>query len=535
MLYYLHTLKQELGASVIRISSGATTLDFNGLLLIESPEGYDPSYFCLCSPETAVQILQKEPAGCLITAGDSPELRLMHCPRGMTLIVTDLSVTGLANQLNRVLFQTSTLRSKLSQSSPYTTKALLKHARGFTEGSYAVLDSTMAFLCDSIRPEDSGFYASLVQDYPQMQDLLLSLSGSTQLPTEPQFFQIQDRIILVLPFYRNADIWLLCTGSASNRQLCPASLILRELCEPLLSARSRHLPNKNISFQLFFSKLMLENGDSDDTLRLLLKGMANPPKRHMRLILIRSEFSPEGNENISLEHLLEPSLACFPGANIAIMPTEIVILISSDTMYCPLPISLADFEQVLEKHRAIAMVGNPFTTIMVMRVTCRQCQRVFPIAMAVRLEGENRCMTFARYTQYNVIDICARSIHAVLGGSDILVLTHPGVVVLTRYDRANGTNLRDVMFYYLMNDRNIAKTSELLFMHRNTTIYKIKKIEELIGESMDDPYLRHNLIFSCLLLRYREQYQKEAVSFSQLDSFKRRRKPKPAPPKPGLP
>lgn len=106
------------------------------------------------------------------------------------------------------------------------------------------------------------------------------------------------------------------------------------------------------------------------------------------------------------------------------------------------------------------------------------------------------------------------------GGSDIVILTHPGVVNLTRYDRAYGTNLRDIMFYYLMNDRNIAKTSAEMFLHRNTLIYKIKKIEELIGESMDDPYLRHALIFSCLLLRYRELFQKEGVSFSKLSAVK---------------
>lgn len=77
---------------------------------------------------------------------------------------------------------------------------------------------------------------------------------------------------------------------------------------------------------------------------------------------------------------------------------------------------------------------------MTMRVSCRMCQRIFPIAMTIKQPEEKRCMSFGRYTQYNVIDICARSIASLYGGSDIVILTHPGVVNLTRYDRAYGTN-----------------------------------------------------------------------------------------------
>ena len=399
-----------------------------------------------------------------------------------------------------------------------------------SDSSFAILDDSMAFLYDTIKQEDSDFYAALIRDAHRFHEIICQMFGTSRVPTEPLLSCTSERLVLFLPFRRN-HCCLLCTAAPDNPDACSTALILRDLCDPLLSTRIKPASSKNMSFQLLFSRLMSENGDSDETLLMMLHNLAIPAKKHMRLILIRSELSPEGDESISLDHLLRPVSVLFSGANIAVMPAEIVVLLSSDTMYCPLPVSIPEFEQMLEENRALAMIGNPFTTVMAMRVTCRQCQRIFPIAMAVKLADEGRCMTFARYTQYNVIDICARSINAILGGSDIVILTHPGVVALTRYDRANGTNLRDVMFYYLMNDRSIAKTSAQLFMHRNTTIYKIKKIEELIGESMDDPYLRHNLIFSCLLLRYREQYQKEEVSLSQFERPKRRRRTSGAEPK----
>lgn len=282
--------------------------------------------------------------------------------------------------------------------------------------------------------------------------------------------------------------------------------------------------NKRDSFKSLFSKIVTGSSESDDSMMLALRSLPNPPKKNLRLILIRSEVFPSSGETDSLLPLLKPVSDYFPDANVALMPDEIVVLLSSEYQYCPLEFSTEDFEKVLSRNHAIAMIGNPFTSIRAMRVMYSQARRMFPIALAVKMPHEIRCMTFARYTQYNVIDICARALPDVVSGADVVFLCHPGALTLTRYDRAYGTNLRDVMFHYLMNDRNIARTSEKLFLHRNTLIYKVKKIEELIGESMDDPYLRHNLIFSCLLLRYREMYQKEGITLTTFEPTKQKRK-----------
>lgn len=278
---------------------------------------------------------------------------------------------------------------------------------------------------------------------------------------------------------------------------------------------------KDNSFQTLFSKIISSSTDSDDSLMLALKNLPEPPMKNLRLILVRSEIFVGNDVENALYSLLNPIKLFFPGAHIALMPDEIVVLISSEIQYCPIEFSKDSFEKLLSDNKAIAMIGNSFTSINAMRVMYSQTRRMFPIALAVKLPGEKKCMTFARYTQYNVIDICAKTIPELLRGGDIIFLCHPGVLALTKYDRAYGTNLRDVMFHYLMNDRNMTQTSKVLFMHRNTLIYKIHKIEEILGESMDDPYLRHNLVFSCLLLRYRENYQKEGIVLTSFEPSKK--------------
>ena len=79
------------------------------------------------------------------------------------------------------------------------------------------------------------------------------------------------------------------------------------------------------------------------------------------------------------------------------------------------------------------------------------------------------------------------------------------------YDKKNGTNLVQVLQTYLVHERNTTETAKALFIHRNTMLYKIHKIEEVIGCSLDDPMLRERLLFSCRVLEYMTRYCKEDI------------------------
>lgn len=61
------------------------------------------------------------------------------------------------------------------------------------------------------------------------------------------------------------------------------------------------------------------------------------------------------------------------------------------------------------------------------------------------------------------------------------------------YDRKNNTDLVDSLFAYFEENGNAAKTAKRLFVHRNTLDYRLKKIEEISGRNLDDPYDRLTL------------------------------------------
>lgn len=64
---------------------------------------------------------------------------------------------------------------------------------------------------------------------------------------------------------------------------------------------------------------------------------------------------------------------------------------------------------------------------------------------------------------------------------------------LLAYDKHNNTDLVKTIHHYFKNNCNLRLTAESLFIHKNSVIYRVKKIEELTGLSMDDAEARFNL------------------------------------------
>ena len=71
---------------------------------------------------------------------------------------------------------------------------------------------------------------------------------------------------------------------------------------------------------------------------------------------------------------------------------------------------------------------------------------------------------------------------------------------LEEYDHANGTFLQDTLLAYYMNGFNIGKTAEELFVHRNSLQYRLKKIEEILGMTLDDSMEYLDLV-NCILIK----------------------------------
>ena len=89
-----------------------------------------------------------------------------------------------------------------------------------------------------------------------------------------------------------------------------------------------------------------------------------------------------------------------------------------------------------------------------------------------------------------------------LSESSIIYLCTPSVAHLVLYDQNNNDNLFDILYNYLLNGRNANKTSECLYMHRNTLNKKLRKIRSIMPIDIEDPNNLFILLFSCITIHY---------------------------------
>lgn len=63
---------------------------------------------------------------------------------------------------------------------------------------------------------------------------------------------------------------------------------------------------------------------------------------------------------------------------------------------------------------------------------------------------------------------------------------HPAINILKDYDQKNGTEYLNTLKVYITSMCRHSVTIDKLHIHRNTLLYRLKKIEELTGTSLDD-------------------------------------------------
>ena len=80
-------------------------------------------------------------------------------------------------------------------------------------------------------------------------------------------------------------------------------------------------------------------------------------------------------------------------------------------------------------------------------------------------------------------------------------LLHPALDIIERYDRENQTDLLRTLRVYLENDCNAQKCGRLLFLHRNSLVYRVHRIQEITDCDLSNPAERSYLRISFLLRR----------------------------------
>jgi hypothetical protein len=75
-------------------------------------------------------------------------------------------------------------------------------------------------------------------------------------------------------------------------------------------------------------------------------------------------------------------------------------------------------------------------------------------------------------------------------------IRHPALKILKHYDSRNNTEYYKTLMEYLLNERDQRKTAKVLCIHRNTLVYRVNRIDEILGLDLNDTSLRNHILMS---------------------------------------
>ncbi len=74
------------------------------------------------------------------------------------------------------------------------------------------------------------------------------------------------------------------------------------------------------------------------------------------------------------------------------------------------------------------------------------------------------------------------------------------LIYLKENDSSKNSELLKTLYYYLIEERSLLKASKQMGVHRNSIVYRINKINELVDIDLENSHLRHNLLIALEIL-----------------------------------
>ena len=278
------------------------------------------------------------------------------------------------------------------------------------------------------------------------------------------------------------------------------------LCRRLLSRDLERLGSSSKLFQQCWEEIVQQRLTGTSDIRSALSHMPYPVDLFVQVGVVTFDGDGDG---VPYNYLLARLREFFPNTNIAVYRKDVVILLSyAQRTFRPELPHREQLTALLERYGGFLALSNGTRKLESLSSMFLLARRTATLGQALRKCPQERIFFHEDYSVYCIIDLCVQRYMESKGNDDVLYLIHPAVIHLTRYDRDHHSNLRDVLYYYLINDRNLVKTAAATYMHRNTVINKINKIMELLDLDLEDGTLRQRLILSCQFIRYYENVMK---------------------------
>lgn len=260
-----------------------------------------------------------------------------------------------------------------------------------------------------------------------------------------------------------------------SRPIHPADMLMFSvLCDAIASAfREMETENAGRAVTDIFRDIL----DGKRIEKGLLSRIEIGCKKPWRFVVIANPFRADSIYKQSLIHRLER----YPRSNLSFLYDDYVMVLISDKDAELLAESISSENGKLYYQLVLSL---PFEQLEDMPVRYRQC--VYAMAQTNSQPG------VYRGEKYALPYLLSR--FALLNKEQ--ALSHPALDILRRHDAEKNTEYYKTLFVYLLHERSILLGASELHIHKNSFLYRIQKIREMINVDLDDPRERSYLLLS---------------------------------------
>lgn len=256
----------------------------------------------------------------------------------------------------------------------------------------------------------------------------------------------------------------------------------------------------NIKTTAFFDTILSESTHA--SIHEEMRSLPSPLGNTNFLLVCRSDSNYLGKKHEFMSRLTQLA----PGHNVGEHEGCIVAIVSQnlEPLIRPFFDHNGKLLAIMEEYDVFATVSTSFFYVENMPIVYKMTRKALDIRMQIpSIHAQKiRISSPQDYIPFLMADFCHDYCEHNLNLDAFAYMLHPGMVKLVRYDKEHDSDLSQLLFSYLKNDRNITQTAAEVFMHKNTIINKIKKINSIIDCNLDDPKERLILMMSQLFIAY---------------------------------
>lgn len=305
-----------------------------------------------------------------------------------------------------------------------------------------------------------------------------------------------------------ARLCVILNGSAPNPCYADLTAVLAGYVEEYMFSDQGADYGGNTAFGSLAADLIECRLTDPEELDQRLKLIKLAVRRYYHMMLV-SFGTVQDRGSIPWNYVISQLERIFPFSNITTYHGEILLIIRKMNRASRPVFDQDSLLQILEQYNAYLAIGNASEYLTSLPPIYHQTKDALRLGRV--MDPQKRIFYYEDYSMYQMIELAAESAHQSLGSRNLVHLCNNEMVALVMEDKKTGGNLVEVLYTYLLHERNATETAKILYIHRNTMLYKIRKIEEIIGQSLDDPTLRERLMFSYRVLEYITRYCKEDI------------------------